>query len=781
MIKRVVYLTLFFALILFYFSDVLHTGRIFAERDLPVFFYPYLHLWRTGAMAGEFTLWNPFIMCGEPLFAALQPAQVYPLSIIYYLFPLDDAFNITIILHFFLAGFFTFLLVKELKGSDSAGIIASVSFTFGGYLLSVHNVLSTLLSVTWFPLVLICFLRSLTLFSFRYALYSGVFLGVMFSAGGIEVFLFTLPIMGILTICPYLTEPPDAMSPFSKRFLLFLVSISFFLVLMAIQWIPFYELIRNSIRSEGIQFEESALWSLAPKNLMYLLIPDAFYKGFDYYWKDQSWLKTIYVGIIPFILFFFFSKEKSKRRVFIIALMALSLILSLGRYTPVYKYLFHTLPFFNLIRYPVKYLFITIFFLSLAAGFGWDYLNNHIQEPRMKIRAKRFLQVSFFLSLALGLIFLFEKSLISFLTERKWMGESVIGLPSVIHNLKRVIFFSIVSGLWFSLVVNKSWARIIAPQGIIFLLIADLFLGNLGYYVTVDRTVLHSNDEPNLQLILRDREPYRIYVDRRIYNNFHFVSKSSEEYLSLNKELWVPNLLMERNISNITGFSILTLKNYYKILTLITTAPLPDSTRLIDFLNVKYVLWSEPLKNSNYELLRKGVFYLYRNRSCLPRAFLAEGYQVVTDEMKAKQLLQDRQFNFEKLVLLNEPPGEELPKKRAGPIPGIKESVEISEYKNERIGISVSLPRPKFLVLSEAFYPGWKVYLDGRETKIYQANFAFRAVPVPEGTHTVTFVYDPVSIRVGRAITVFTLLTFIFLSISYSLRGQRGKGQKVRD
>jgi hypothetical protein len=235
---------------------------------------------------------------------------------------------------------------------------------------------------------------------------------------------------------------------------------------------------------------------------------------------------------------------------------------------------------------------------------------------------------------------------------------------------------------------------------------------------------------------------------------------------------------MERNISDITGFSILTLKNYYKILTLIITAPLPDSTRLIDFLNVKYVLWSEPLKSANFELLQKDVCYLYRNRKCLPRAFLAEGYQVVTDEMKAKQLLQDRQFNFEKLVLLNEPPGEELPKKRAGPVPGIKESVEISEYKNDKIEVTVSLPTPKILVLSETFYPGWKAYLDGRETKIYQANYAFRAVPVPAGIHTVTFVYDPTSVKVGRAITIFTLLTFIFLSISYSFKGRRVVGSR---
>jgi hypothetical protein len=770
LVKRVFYLTVFFLLILLYFSDVLTTGRIFAERDLPVFFYPYVQLWRTGVLSGEFTLWNPFIMCGEPLFAALQPAQVYPFSIIYPLLPLDDAFNATIVIHFFLTGIFIFLFVKELKGSDDAGITAAVSFTFGGYLLSVHNVLSTLLSVTWFPLVLACFHRSLRLSSLRYALYSGVFLGVMFSGGGIEIFFFTLPIMGVLTIFPYLSDSSETMPPFPRRCILLLTAVSFFLLIMAIQWIPFYELTRNSIRAEGIQFEESALWSLAPQNLLYLLIPDVFYKGADYYWKDQSWLKTIYVGIIPLMLFLFFIREKSKRSVIILLLMVFSLLLSLGRYTPLYKFLFHTLPFFNLIRYPVKYLFITIFFLSLAAGFGWDYLKKHIQSPWIIRKSKSLLWLSFSLTLLLGCIFLFERSLLSFLSEEKLFVESAIGAPSVIHNLKRVIFFTIASGLWLFLLVNKPWARIIAPQGITVLLIADLFLGNLGYYVTADRASLHSNDSPNLQVLLKDRDTYRIYVDRRIYNNFHFTYKNTEEYLYINKELFVPNMLMERNISDINGFSVLTLENYFKILTLINTAPLPDATRLIDFLNVKYVLWSEPLKSSNFSLVRKGTCYLYRNENVLPRAFLVNDYQIVSDEMKVKQILQDRQFNPAKLVLLNEDLPEEFMKKKREPVPEMEERIEITEYKNEKIGITVSLSTPKILVLSETFCSGWKAYLDGRETKIYRANYAFRAVPVPEGIHTVTFAYEPVSFQVGKAITLFTLFIFIFLSISYAFR-----------
>jgi len=160
----------------------------------------------------------------------------------------------------------------------------------------------------------------------------------------------------------------------------------------------------------------------------------------------------------------------------------------------------------------------------------------------------------------------------------------------------------------------------------------------------------------------------------------------------------------------------------------------------------------------------------------LPRAFLAEDYQAVTEEMEVKKILQDKQFNPEKVVLLDTTPSEEFMKKKGVPIPGMKESVTITAYKNECIQMNVSLPLPKMLVLSETFCPGWKAYCDGRETKIYRANFAFRAVPLPAGTHTVTFVYDPASVKVGRAITIFTLLTFIFLSISYSFKGRRVVG-----
>ena len=58
-----------------------------------------------------------------------------------------------------------------------------------------------------------------------------------------------------------------------------------------------------------------------------------------------------------------------------------------------------------------------------------------------------------------------------------------------------------------------------------------------------------------------------------------------------------------------------------------------------------------------------------------------------------------------------------------------------------------------YLVSTDAWYPGWKAYVDGRPATLHRANLAFRAVSVPAGRHTVAFRYEPRSVRVGLALT----------------------------
>jgi hypothetical protein len=77
------------------------------------------------------------------------------------------------------------------------------------------------------------------------------------------------------------------------------------------------------------------------------------------------------------------------------------------------------------------------------------------------------------------------------------------------------------------------------------------------------------------------------------------------------------------------------------------------------------------------------------------------------------------------------------------------------------------------LVTSDAVYPGWSARVDADATPILAADYAFRAVVVPAGSHRVTFAFRPRSTLAGAAVT---LAAFgITLRLVLRRRGTRGK------
>ena len=155
---------------------------------------------------------------------------------------------------------------------------------------------------------------------------------------------------------------------------LFLVTI-LFLVLSAIQLIPFLELLKNSIRGIGISYQEATIWSFAPKDILLFFLPDAYgyFADIKKYWLTQCWLKTFYTGGLPLILasiYFIFGKD----RILYLAWMLLSLFLALGSHNPLYPFVYKYVPFFGGMRYPVKFLYILILVLSITAGLGFQRL-----------------------------------------------------------------------------------------------------------------------------------------------------------------------------------------------------------------------------------------------------------------------------------------------------------------------------------------------------------------------------------------------------------------------
>ncbi|NIQ16195.1 MAG: YfhO family protein [Candidatus Dadabacteria bacterium] len=91
----------------------------------------------------------------------------------------------------------------------------------------------------------------------------------------------------------------------------------------------------------------------------------------------------------------------------------------------------------------------------------------------------------------------------------------------------------------------------------------------------------------------------------------------------------------------------------------------------------------------------------------------------------------------------------------------------ITSYHPNRISIEVNLKNPGFLFLGDIWFPGWKAFDNGKEKKVMKANYAFRSVFLEPGEHRVEFVYDPLSYKIGKIIsllTLFLLLTYGFFA-----------------
>ena len=80
------------------------------------------------------------------------------------------------------------------------------------------------------------------------------------------------------------------------------------------------------------------------------------------------------------------------------------------------------------------------------------------------------------------------------------------------------------------------------------------------------------------------------------------------------------------------------------------------------------------------------------------------------------------------------------------------------ELSLHRVQARVKTPCAAYVIFGDAYFPGWQSRLDGESTTLFRAHRALRAVFVPGGEHEVEFVYRPMSVYLGGALTGLGLL-----------------------
>jgi hypothetical protein len=73
---------------------------------------------------------------------------------------------------------------------------------------------------------------------------------------------------------------------------------------------------------------------------------------------------------------------------------------------------------------------------------------------------------------------------------------------------------------------------------------------------------------------------------------------------------------------------------------------------------------------------------------------------------------------------------------------------------NDHVVVQANLEQPGLLVLTDSVYPGWKGYIDDKDTPILGVDSLFRGVEVGKGAHTIEFIYEPESVRLGLLVSL---------------------------
>ncbi len=776
------------------FYSALSGAYLLTERDLSVFFIPPRMLWVEAIKKGEIPLWNPYSYSGHPLLATLQPGVFYPPDALLLILPFDLAFNWIIVIHFFLAGATAYLLLREMKASLPACLAGSVIFMLSGYLFSAHNVISTLFSVAWVPLIVLLFRRAIKDGSALYGVFTGVILAVMFTAGGVEVLLGTAGLLLITALFPsVIIFGDDGFQNLKRRLSLFMLSIAIFLLLSAVQLLPFLELARASTRAGGLSFFEATTWSFDLKDFIQFFIPDPYGYGIsdEKYWANQSWLKTVYTGAIPFALSaFFFAKEKKKALPFIFTGL-FYLLLAMGKNNFFYLYLYEWAPFFNKFRYPVKFLFVPFLFLSISSGLGYDRLKEGFEgKDRRSYTIVIALLILSTLSAALfGILNFFDAGIKDLLVVNGMDYPEYNHAAINLFNAKRVLFFFIAFSVGLYACFSSSRLKKTLPYLVIALLSADLFFAHNGYYGSTRPEEYHKNSAV-MEFVSKDvgeEGLFRVFVTPRTMSTAVEVmdERSFDDNLlksmNLDKER-LTGYNLPAHIFDISGIEVMRRGDYTSLFSIMASQKGADSTNILSMLNVKYVVSIPKIDSPEFALRKvigaindktKGLegekaLKVYENLNFLPRFFIVRDYKVIKRAEEYVEVLPDKTFSPGKKVLLEEEPlnGWNISAKDSGR----GDSIEVVSYRNNSIELKVTSGSPGVLVASESYYPGWKAFVDGREEEILKANYILRAVPIGKGTHSVRFVYCPRSFKAGAYVSGATLLTLLASGIVYIRR-----------
>jgi hypothetical protein len=774
-----------------FFGDLLFSSKNFFFRDILNFHYPLRKVLVDSYARGEFPLWNPYIYLGQPMLANPNYMAFYPTNLLHLFLPFNYAFKLHFILHPILAGVGFYFLQRRLGLPPVPSLVGAVSYEFSGTVLSFLNLYNIIPAVALLPWIGWAFVGALERHWLRRSLGFGALLALQVIAFEPLMFFCNVWLLAGLAL-HHLLESADKLRSAGKSLRVALLGGLFALGLSAVQVLPTLELLPRSGRGAGFGFSDATSWSMHPLDFLSTIIPNLYGNYFKLN-LATSWGEALHEGRENYLISFFlgtstlllaalsFCSRRRKLQATMTGLALGSVALALGKYNSLNHWLFENVPVFRLGRYPSKYFLLASLVISILASLGCEAALRH--EPPVR-RVRPGFIVAGGCGLVLGLFVIgywltwslhvprLEHWVTALSDEASRTSKDV---PAILSQLKistgsSGIFLLLTSVL---VMIASFRRRISSTAGLLLLLVAaELLPANLrlsplisdadvDYVPEVNRYLSTSGPQEPCRVappaVMGKISEFQLHVPNRssawltlfyrmsgqpfygIMNGIQYSLDRAVDHLATaeTEELWKIDI----SLREAAAFTLLAKLNSPLIL---SVAEIHDPrTRQIAKFGTR----------SNYEL---SVYWL---ENTISRAFLVSNVEIAASHADALRRFIRPDFPYGNTVVLE----DSLRAARSGQPPA--GSVKIERYQSSRVTCRVDARQAAYLVLLDSYYPGWSATVDGATAEILRANYLFRAVEVPAGSHAVEFVFRPRSFYWGLGISLATLFCGILTCV----------------
>ncbi|MFQ5671513.1 MAG: YfhO family protein [Nitrospinales bacterium] len=716
---------------LLFFREVVFRTQWFTE-DFFMQNFPSRHFAAVEISRGSVPLWNPYVFSGMPFFADIQTAVLYPFNLLMSLGVGEGGlsyalFEYQVIFHFSLCGYFMYLFLRSLDLDACSALLGGMAFAFSGFFINHAHHSNLIHSAVWLPAVFYCCRRTFT-GAPGWIWGCPVLWTVSFFGGHPQMTLFIIYASSAYYF--YLAACRREQRELKLSLCRFALVAGLFVLLSLVQTLPTMEFLQQTGR-KTLDFAGATKDSLPLKALWTLFMPDLFLPSYQSW---QYWEFRCYAGVgVLMAAALGVSVRPLKKTVFFQGLAALALVLALGENTAAYKAFFTLVPGFEFFRVPARFVFLFLFAVSVLAAYGFSALfgaqSGDAAFGKTSIAKRLACIAGLFLLAAPAAVFV--------------AGDAAAWRPHFLTYLG--VAAAMLAA--FSLALQYRAGRAIKFV-VMALIVADLFAFRGPFNQTrLTENQMHAMIYENpVAGILRGQEKGTRFL---VKNGFPVFANMGQVY----------------RMSNTSGYNPFRLKGY-------ATLNL-DKPQIANLLSTKFLDFKSlepPLESKNHGEARQVRLGFRINKDALPRGFFVRRSAFAPD-FNLQRAVDKGEFDPLDTVYLE----KKFPNARdeTSPAKGVESSLLRYENSGDEILIDMKNNLPGFIFVSEVYYPGWRVYVNGQEKEVLRANGLFRAVRIeasPGGAlpNRIKFVFQPRSVVLGAWVSAAAFaLTLLVFAISF--------------